>query len=153
MKKLLTVLAILVAVASLNAQTTFKVSKNTNTVEFNGDVTGIVDAATESAVVIFDLSDKNAVQYYALQVNVDSVSHAATDYTEYARTTLSGGYAKNGSYTNIDTVDFYGTDTDTTFLISDLSSGSAYPFLKLKVAGSDSLGVRLDDIDGRFLDK
>jgi len=152
MKRFLTLLLGLFFAVSLSAQTTAVLGENDHGASFKGDISDVVDASGESVVLKFDLQKKGSMQYYVIPVYLDSVSVGTTTQDETVPTYLSYSY-DNVTYTNLDTVSFYGTDSDTTFTFSDVSTGVAYPFMKVTIAGNDSLEVGFDKAFGRFVDK
>lgn len=90
---------------------------------------------------------KQAVQLYSVQVTVDSISGTPTEAWVLA------GSLDNVNFTTISTVNWTGTDGDTTFIITDVSTGVAWPYIRLQGTESGSAKGQLTYFGGRFIDK
>jgi pyruvate dehydrogenase complex dehydrogenase (E1) component len=158
MKKLLSLLAAFVLAAgfALNAQdkTILKVPEGTHFVKFAQSTTDVVDDSLATVEKIFDLSKKKKVQYYTIPVYVDSTSTSESDGVNDYQTILLQESFDNITYSNLDTVNYYG-GADSTFNFQDISTGTSAPYLRVLfgTGTSDSLFIKVDDVWGRFLDK
>ena len=106
----------------------------------------ISDNSTTLSKVI-GVGGKLAVQLYSIMVTVDSLSGTPTEAWVLAGS-MDGIY-----YTDIDTVSWTGTDGDTTFIYTDISTGVAWPYLRIKGTESGTAKAQLTKIQGRFIDK
>jgi hypothetical protein len=152
MKRTLLALTFVLAMATLAFGQTYTIDKNQHSVEIKGKASDIVTETGDNLVKIFDLSRKDAAQYYSIPVYLDSVAYTATSTSPTVSTYLAHSY-DGVTYTNLDTVVFSVSDADTTFVFSDISTGTGVPYLRVTVAGVDSVSVRLNKFFGRFLDK
>jgi len=158
MKKILTLLAVLVFAAGMALQAQQKailrVADGQHLVKFPVVAADVIDADSETVIKKFDLSRKTKVQYYTIPVYVDSTAHPASDSSEYIPVVLQASY-DDVTWTPLDTVDYYAIDGDTAFNFQDISTGTSAPFLRLYFDGSegDSVNVTVSGVYGRFLDK
>ncbi len=90
---------------------------------------------------------KQSVQLYTIQVTIDSISGTP------AHTITTAGSIDNSNWTTIDTVSWGGTTSDTTFVITDISTGIAWPYVSVLVTGSSSSKSQLTYLGGRFIDE
>jgi hypothetical protein len=90
---------------------------------------------------------KEVVQLYSIQVTVDSISGTPTEAWVLA------GSMDNVNWTTITTVNWTGTSSDTTFHYTDISTGVAWPFLRVKGTESGTAKAQLTKLKGRFLDE
>jgi hypothetical protein len=90
---------------------------------------------------------KLAVQLYSIQVTVDSISGTPTEAWVLA------GSMDNVNWTTITTVNWTGTSSDTTFHYTDISTGVAWPYLRVKGTESGTAKAQLTTLKGRFLDE
>jgi hypothetical protein len=90
---------------------------------------------------------KQSVQLYSIQVTVDSVSGTPTEAWVLA------GSMDNSSFVNIDTVSWTGTSSDTTFYYTDISTGVAWPYMRVKGTESGTAKAKLTKLIGRSLIK
>ena len=93
------------------------------------------------------LGAKPAVQLYSIMVTVDSISGTPTEAWVLAGS-LDGVY-----YTDIDTVSWTGTDGDTTFIFTDISTGVLWPYMRVKGTESGTAKAQLTRLIGRFVDE
>ena len=106
----------------------------------------ISDNSTTLSKVI-GVGSKLAVQLYSIMVTVDSISGTPTEAWVLAGS-MDGIY-----YTDIDTVSWTGTASDTTFIYTDISTGVAWPYLRVKGTESGTAKAQLTKLKGRFIDK
>lgn len=102
---------------------------------------------TNTLSKVIDVSLKQSVQLYTIQVTMDSLSGTP------AHTINTQGSIDNSNWTTIDTVSWGGTTSDTTFIITDISTGIAWPFVRLLVTGSSTSKSQLTYFGGRFIDE
>ncbi len=133
-------------------QTTYKLNKNDHNIVVSRESSDVVDADGETLQYIFDLSKKDAKQYYYFSVYLEQISNASSDSSEYVRTLLKQSY-DGQTYSNVDTLDYYAVGADTTVVFSDLSTGTAVRFLQIEITGDSTLSVGMDKFYARFLDK
>ena len=105
----------------------------------------ILNTATLSKVI--SLGAKQSVQLYSIQVTMDSISGTP------AHTIVLAGSIDNSNYTDIDTVSWGGSASDTTFIWTDISTGVAWPFMRVKVTGSSTSKSQMTYLGGRFIDE
>ena len=147
MKRLILLFAVLLALTlGVQAQDATVSSNGTN---FNiildaGDT--ISDNSTTLSKVI-GVGSKRSVQLYSIQVSLDSISGTPTEAWVVA------GSMDNVNYTDIDTVSWTGTSSDTTFVITDVSTGVAWSYIRVKGTESGTAKAQLTKLKGRFIDK
>lgn len=151
MKKILAIFIGLIVSLMVSGQTV-KLNKDQQVSSFAGSVSDIVDATGESVVLKFDITKKSSLQLYAIQVYLDSIAYTATSTTPEVSTYLSYSY-DDVTYTNLDTVAFSVSASDTTFAFTDASTGTMAGFLKVTISGIDSTSVKFNKAFGRFVDK
>jgi hypothetical protein len=107
----------------------------------------ITDTGTLSKVI--GVGAKPSVQLYSIQVTVDSISGTP------AESWVLAGSMDGVVYTTISTVSWTGSGTtqDTTFYYTDISTGVAWPFLRVKGTGSGTGKGQLTELTGRFFDE
>jgi hypothetical protein len=153
MKKLVLLFAIIALfIGSVQAQT-IKVGGGDNWKQFQVKSTDVLDADGESIEKIFYLGDKENIQYYSVFFDIDTVLRPGVLMAHYIPVSINESY-DGINYTALQNVNFYGT-ADTTFTISDLSTGSIAPYLKVILSGvdADSVNVQLMKCRGRFINK
>ena len=106
----------------------------------------ISDNSTTLSKVI-GIGSKLSVQLYSIMVTVDSISGTPTEAWVLA------GSMDNIYYTDIDTVSWTGTDGDTTFIFTDISTGVAWPYMRVKGTESGTAKAQLTKLIGRFIDE
>lgn len=147
MKRLLFLIGI-IALFAFNVQaqdeTVSRSGTNFNVALDAGDT--ISDNSTTLYKVI-GIGAKQAVQLYSIQVTLDSISGTPTEAIVLA------GSMDNVNYTNIDTVSWTGTSSDTTFYYTDISTGVAWPYMRVYITESGTAKAQLTYLRGRFLDK
>jgi hypothetical protein len=102
--------------------------------------------------VIFDLSEKQGLYFYSVQVDIDTVDidGALTEIAVIC--TLETSYDK-ANWTVAKTVNFY-AEADTLFVHQDVSTGIDAPYIKIKnVCNQDSTEVNLISLDAVFMNK
>lgn len=90
---------------------------------------------------------KGALQLYSIQVTVDSISGTPTQAWVLA------GSIDNENWNTISTVNWTGTDGDTTFYYTDISTGVAWPYLRVQGTESGTAKGQLTKLKGRLIDK
>jgi len=147
MKKLLLFIGIIALFAfSVNAQDSKTVARNGTNVVFvldAGDT--ILNANTLDKEIA--LGTKLSVQLYQVQVRLDSISGTP------AHTTVLAGSMDGTTFADIDTVSWAGSTSDTTFYFTDISTGIAWRFVRLRVTGSSSSKSQMTVLSGRFFDE
>ena len=158
MKKLLSMLAILLFVSTMALQAQLrdeiKVPAGAHLVEFADLSTDLLPDSLDYIVKEFDLTKKTKVQYYTIPVYVDTVATSG-DLTSHYLTINSQQSFDRVTWANIDTVLYYGNSGDSTFNFQDLTTGTSAPYLRVKltVVSTDSVDYSLGKVFGRFLDK
>lgn len=158
MKKILTVLAVLVLSAgiALNAQkrVNLRVESGQHLVKFQPLALDVMDADGETITKVFDLNKKTKVQYYTIPVHLDSIDRPGLDGSELITITLEESF-DNVVWAVLATKTFGATQSDTTFNFQDISTGTSAPWVKVKFDGAeaDSVNVGVTAVWGRFLDK
>lgn len=105
----------------------------------------ILNANTLSKTI--GLKAKRSVQLYSMQVTLDSISGTP------AHTTVLAGSLDNANFTTITTVSWAGSSSDTTFVMTDISTGVAWPFMRVQITGSSTSKSQLTYLGGRFFDE
>lgn len=151
MKKLFVLFVLLVSFVAIHAQTTSKVLKQDQRI-YTFSAAGSVAASGDQVSKVFDLSEKTSIQYYQVNVSLDTVlipaETTSPHVTVYLKKSMDGS-----TYSNIDTATFYGSAADTSFVFQDISTGLYYPYLKIELNGADSIEISYGDVIGNFLDK
>jgi len=96
---------------------------------------------------VIGVGGKQAVQLYSIQVTLDSISGTPTEAVVLA------GSLDNSNWTTITTVNWTGTASDTTFVYTDVSTGVAWPYMRVHITESGTAKAQLTDLRGRFIDK
>jgi len=142
---MLMIFAALFFVSQVMAQDAYVRSEATN---FNISLdAGDTVSATGTVTKTVGLGAKHAVQLYLIQVDLDSVSGTPT------QTAILSGSMDNSAYVNIDTVSWAGTTSDTTFYFTDISTGVAWPYMRVVAAESSTGKSLMTKLIGRFLDE
>jgi len=102
---------------------------------------------TDTLDKVIDVSTKQSVQLYCIQVSLDSVTGTP------AHTTTLDGSVDNSFYTNISTVSWAGSSEDTSFVFSDISTGVPWSYMRVRIIGSSSSDSQLTKLKGRFFDE
>ena len=147
MKRILFVLGLIALFAvGISAQdaTVSRNATNFNVVLDAGDT--ISNNSTTLSKVI-GIGGKQAVQLYSVQVTLDSISGTPTEAVVLA------GSLDNVNYTTISTVNWAGTSSDTTFVYTDVSTGVAWPYMRVHITESGTAKAQLTSLRGRFIDK
>ena len=145
-------LVIGVSIGALAQSQMITVKKTEHNVGVSGSTLDRVDASGESVAYTFDISRKEAIQVYDIPVYLDSMDVDAATTTPYVSVYLAGSY-DNENWTDIDTATFAATQADTAFNFTDLSTGVVYGYMRVKMAGADSLDVKVNKVYAKFLDK
>ena len=102
---------------------------------------------TNTLAKVIGLKAKQSVQLYTYQVTMDSLSGTP------AHTIAFQGSIDNSNWTAISSVSWGGTTSDTTFVVTDISTGIAWPYVRLLVTGSSTSKSQLTYFGGRFIDE
>lgn len=105
----------------------------------------ITNTGTLSKVI--GVGNKQSVQLYSIQVSLDSISGTP------AEAVVLAGSMDNVNYTTITTVNWAGSASDTTFFYTDISTGVAWKYLRIKSTGSGTGKGQLTWLGGRFFDE
>ena len=147
MKKLLFLIGI-IALFAFNVQaqdaTVARNGTNFNVLLDAGDT--ISNNSTTLSKVI-GVGNKQSVQLYSIQVSLDSISGTPTEAW------ILAGSMDNVNYVNIDTVSWSGSTSDTTFYFTDIATGVAWPYLRLKGTESGTAKAQLTKLIGRSFDE
>ena len=90
---------------------------------------------------------KQAVQFYSIQVTVDSLSGTPA-YTIYL-----DGSMDNSAWVNITSQAWAGSASDTTVYFTDVSTGIIWPYVRVRLPGASAAKSQLTELIGRFMDK
>jgi len=90
---------------------------------------------------------KQAIQLYSITVTLNSISGTPTEAVVLA------GSLDNVNWTTITTVNWTGTTSDTTIIYTDVSTGVAWPYVRVQSTVSGTAKAQLTDMRGRFIDK
>lgn len=144
--KILFVVAVLIFSFQLMAQdaTVSRNATNFNVALDAGDT--LSDNSTTLSKTI-GVGAKQVVQLYSIQVTLDSISGTPTESIVLA------GSLDNVNWTTITTVTWTGTSSDTTFFYTDISTGVAWPYMRVKSTESGTAKAQLTTLRGRFIDK
>ena len=132
----------------------FNVQSQDATVSRNGtNFTILLDAAdtisdnSTTLSKVIGVGNKQSVQLYSIQVSLDSISGTPTEAW------ILAGSMDNVNWTTITTVNWTGTSSDTTFFYTDISTGVAWPYLRVGGTESGTAKAQLTTLRGRFLDE
>lgn len=132
----------------------FNVQAQDATVSRNGtNFTVLLDAAdtisdnSTTLSKVIGVGNKQSVQLYSIQVSLDSISGTPTEAW------ILAGSMDNVNWTTITTVNWTGTSSDTTFFYTDISTGVAWPYLRVGGTESGTAKAQLTTLRGRFLDE
>ncbi len=147
MKKALFIFALLGIAAMTWAQDETQVlNRNASRVYYQGTAADTV-LNTDTWDFAVDIAAKAAAQLYHLVVSLDSVSGTPA-HTAYLRGSFDGS-----NFVDIDSVEWAGSSSDTTFYFSDLSTGILYDQVWIHLVGSSSSKSKVDFIEGKFVNK
>lgn len=90
---------------------------------------------------------KQSVQLYSIQVSIDSLSGTPA-YTVYL-----DGSMDNSNWVNITSTAWGGTASDTTFYFTDISTGIAWSYVRVRLPGASGAKSQLTKLTGRFFDE
>ena len=147
MKRILIVLGI-IAVFSLGVEAQDATVRSGGT-NFNVALTAVDTISTYTTTLskTIGIGAKTAIQLYSFEVSLDSVSGTPTEAWVLA------GSMDNSTFYNIDTVSWTGTSSDTTFIFTDISTGVAWPYMRVMGTESGTAKAKLTEVRGRFIDK
>ena len=149
MKKLIALFAIFAALLFVNevmAQDAY-VNRNGTNFDVSLDAGDTISDNSTTLSKVINLSAKQSVQLYSMQVSLDSVSGTPTEAVVLA------GSMDNVNYTTISTVNWAGSSSDTTFLFTDITTGVAWPYMRVKITEGGTAKALLTKLIGRFLDE
>lgn len=144
--KYIFVLAFVFVTGQIYAQDVY-VSKNGANAEVSLDAGDTLSNNSTTLSKVFYLGNKDAVQLYSIQVSADSISGTP------AVAWVLGGSLDNSNYTTITTVNWAGSADDTTFVYTDISTGVAWPYLRVRGTITGTAKAQLTKLVGRFLDE
>lgn len=146
MKKILFILGIIAAFTfTVQAQDTYVSANGTN---FNVALdAGDTISATGTVSKVISMSAKKSVQLYSIMVTVDSISGTPTE------TIVLAGSMDNSTFTTISSVSWAGTSSDTTFHYTDISTGVAWPFLRVRATEGSTGKGQMTMLRGRCFDE
>ena len=146
MKRIIGLFVIFVALSFTVAAQDAYVSRHGTNFEVALDA-GDTVLNTNTLSKVIGLKAKQSVQLYSIQVTMDSISGTP------AHTIILAGSLDNSNYTTISTVSWGGTASDTTFVWTDIATGVAWPYMRVKVTGSSSSKSQMTYLGGRFIDE
>lgn len=148
MKKIIFLFALLIGFAlSGFSQDNVSISETGSNFLFALDA-GDTILNTNTLDKVIDVRRKDAVQMYNIQVTLDSISGTP------AHTTVLAGSNDGVTYKTISTVSWTtGAPSDTTFYFTDVSTGVAWQYLRVRVTGSSSSKSQLTLLAGKVVDK
>jgi len=144
--KVLFVFGLLIFAGQMMAQDAFLSANGSNAV-ITLDAGDTLSNNSTTLSKVFYVGNKDAVQLYSIQATVDSVSGTPTEAWVLA------GSLDGSNYTTITTVNWTGTDGDTTFMYTDVSTGVAWKYLRVRGTESGTAKAKLTSLVGRFLNK
>lgn len=148
MKKILFLIGIIALFAiGVQAQDNVSVSARGSNIDFKLDAGDTLSNNSTTLSKVIDLRSKQEIQLYSLQVTLDSISGTPTE------SIILAGSLDGTNYTGIDTVSWTGTDADTTFFFTDITTGVAWPFLRVQSTESGTAKAQLTELTGRVLNK
>ena len=148
MKKYIFLLTISVALCmTVAAQNQLSIDRNGSNFVFALDGGDTISDNSTTLGKVIHVGSKPAVQLYSIQVTVDSISGTPTESWVLA------GSLDNANWTAISTVSWTGTDGDTTFYYTDISTGVLWPFLRVMGTESGTAKAQLTELVGRFVDE
>lgn len=127
------------------AQDELNVGANATNFTFALDA-GDTVSATGTVSKVIDVRAKKSVQLYSIMVTADSISGTPT------ATIVLAGSMDNSTYTTITSVSWAGSSSDTTFHYTDISTGVAWAYLRVRATASAGKG-QLTTLIGRMFDE
>ena len=147
MKKILFILIGIIAFAFMaQAQDAYVPRSGTN-FNINLDAGDTISDNSTTLSKTIGVGAKHAVQLYSIQVSLDSISGTPTEAWVLA------GSMDNSNWTNIDTVSWAGSTSDTTFYYTDISTGVLWPYMRVLGTESGTAKAQLTKLIGRFADE
>lgn len=124
------------------------VTIGSNATNFNVSLdAGDTISATGTVSKVIGVGAKKSVQLYSIMVTVDSISGTPTE------TITLAGSMDNSTFTTISTVSWAGTSDDTTFHFTDISTGIAWPYIRVQATEGSTGKGQLTTLIGRFFDE
>ena len=146
MKKILLLIGIIAAFAlSAQAQDAYVSSNGTNFI-ITLDA-GDTISATGTVAKVIGVGAKKSVQLYSIMVTIDSISGTPTE------TVILAGSMDNTTFTTITSVSWAGSSSDTTFHYTDIATGVAWPYLRVRATEGSTGKGQMTTLRGRFLDE
>ena len=104
-------------------------------------------SATGTVAKVVDVAAKKSVQLYSIMVTIDSISGTPTE------TIILAGSMDNTTFTTITSVSWAGSSSDTTFHYTDIATGVAWPYLRVRATEGSTGKGQMTTLRGRFLDE
>ena len=147
MKNLFFTILVLFCAFSLSAQDVNQSLSAKGTNLYYAGVSSDTITNTDTWTYSVDLSAKGDIQLYNIHMKLDSLSgtpaHTINTYGTFDGTKLIA----------IDTVSWKGTSADTTFVLSNLTTGILYKKLYIRVTGSSTSKSSVEYIWGKVINK
>ena len=147
MKKILLLIGIIALFAFSAQAQDYNVPRNGTNFNIALDAGDTISNNSTTLSKVVNIGNKAVVQLYSIQVSLDSISGTPTEAVVLA------GSLDNVNYTTITTVNWTGTSSDTTFVYTDVSTGVAWPYLRVHITESGTAKAQLTKLTGRVLDK
>lgn len=147
MKKLILFLTIFAALSIQVAAQDVTIPKAGSNFDVTLDAGDTLSATALTLSKVIGVGSKLSVQLYSIQVTLDSISGTP------AVSTVLAGSLDNSNYTTISTVAWAGTTSDTTFVITDVSTGVLWPYMRVRSTESGTAKSQLTRLVGRFVDE
>lgn len=151
MRNFLVLMAAILAMSflNINGQSTVKVDNGDYFVKIDHNV--YMSDSADFTNVVFDLTGKSNVYYYAIVPKISGSVLSAVATTPEIETLLQ--YSYDGIiYNNIDTAIFRGSQADTSIIFDGSSATVAYPYLRLNfLVDDDSITGRVNEVYGSFV--
>ena len=144
--KVLFIFGLLVFANQMMAQDAF-VGRNGTNFEVALDAGDTLSNNSTTLSKTINVGSKESVQLYSIQVTADSISGTP------AVAWVLAGSLDGTNYTTISTVNWAGTASDTTFYYTDISTGVAWPYMRVRGTISGTAKAQLTKLIGRFIDE
>jgi hypothetical protein len=155
MKKLIGLIFALALVFSVASAQVRVASGETYKPDLQANMSTSYKALTDSLdqnEVVFDLSEKQGLYFYSIQIDIDTVDINGALTEIAAICTLAKSY-DNSNWSTVATVNYY-AEADTVFTHQDVSTGLDAPYVRVRqVCNQDSTSLNLISIDAMFKHK
>lgn len=148
MKRILFLLTFILGMSLAVHSQSYKIKEQLNYAII--DQNALLNDSSDTYSFTFDATALSKKMYYTLMIGFNGTVDNAATTSPLLNIYRSYGYEANSAFTNIDTIQFGGTQ-DTLVVFTDLSTGSAYPYYKLYVEGVDSITTRVDFVGIKFV--